>query len=118
MNNRTRAWLLSDTPVSVRKASLGRAYRRWRAFSRNPLNMLGLAILLLLIVVALIGPLFTVTTDPLKQVLSDRLMPPGAAHWFGADQLGCDILPRLVHGSRLTLSTRYWSSYSSCRSVC
>jgi peptide/nickel transport system permease protein len=46
-----------------------------------------------------------VTQDPLQQTLSDRLMQPGsAAHWFGTDQLGRDILSRLVHGSRLTLS--------------
>ncbi|WP_277183342.1 nickel transporter permease [Caballeronia sp. BR00000012568055] len=98
-----RAWLLSDTPASPRQASLGRAYRRWRGFSANPLSMLGLMILLLLIVVAVIGPSI-VSYDPLKQVLSERLTPPNAAHWFGTDQLGRDILSRLVHGSRLTLS--------------
>jgi peptide/nickel transport system permease protein len=99
-----KAWLLTDTPASRRQAALGRAYRRWRRFSSNPLSMFGLAILLILIVAAAIGPLL-VTEDPLRQVLSDRLMPPGsAAHWLGTDQLGRDILSRLVHGSRLTLS--------------
>jgi peptide/nickel transport system permease protein len=65
--------------------------------------MLGLAILLLLIVVAAIGPML-VAQDPLQQVLAERLTPPGAAHWFGTDQLGRDILSRLVYGSRLTLA--------------
>ena len=42
--------------------------------------------------------------DPLRQVLADRLLPPGSAsHWLGTDQLGRDILSRLVAGSRLTL---------------
>jgi len=45
-----RTWLLTDTPASPRQAALGRAYRRWRRFSSNPLSMLGLAILLLLVV--------------------------------------------------------------------
>ncbi|SAL46064.1 binding-protein-dependent transport system inner membrane protein [Caballeronia terrestris] len=99
-----KAWLLTDTPASRRQAALGRAYRRWRRFSSNPLSMFGLAILVLLIVVAAVGPMI-VTQDPLQQTLSDRLMQPGsAAHWFGTDQLGRDILSRLVHGSRLTLS--------------
>ncbi|SAL21788.1 ABC transporter permease [Caballeronia humi] len=99
-----KAWLLTDTPASRRQAALGRAYRRWRRFSSNPLSMFGLAILVLLIAVAAVGPMI-VTQDPLQQTLSDRLMPPGsAAHWFGTDQLGRDILSRLVHGSRLTLS--------------
>ncbi len=65
--------------------------------------MLGLAILVLLVVVALIGP-YVVSQDPFKQVLVERLTPPGMAHWFGTHQLGRDILSRLVHGSRLTLS--------------
>lgn len=99
-----KAWLLTDTPASRRQAAFGRAYRRWRRFSGNPLSMFGLAILLVLIVAAAIGPLL-VGEDPLRQVLSDRLLPPGtAAHWLGTDQLGRDILSRLVHGSRLTLS--------------
>ncbi|SAL56481.1 ABC transporter permease [Caballeronia telluris] len=99
-----KAWLLTDTPASRGQAAFGRAYRRWRRFSGNPLSMFGLAILLVLIVAAVIGPLL-VGDDPLRQVLSDRLLPPGtAAHWLGTDQLGRDILSRLVHGSRLTLS--------------
>ncbi|MDR5750805.1 MULTISPECIES: ABC transporter permease [unclassified Caballeronia] len=99
-----KAWLLTDTPASRRQAAFGRAYRRWRRFSSNPLSLFGLVILLVLIVAAAIGPLL-VGEDPLRQVLSDRLLPPGtAAHWLGTDQLGRDILSRLVHGSRLTLS--------------
>jgi len=55
-------------------------------------------------VFAAIGPLLPLQ-DPLRQVLSDRLLPPGSpSHWFGTDQLGRDILARLVIGSRLTLS--------------
>lgn len=99
-----QAWLLTDTPASRRQAALGLAYRRWRRFSSNPLSVFGLAILLLLIVFAAIGPLLPLH-DPLRQVLGDRLLPPGSpSHWFGTDQLGRDILARLVIGSRLTLS--------------
>ncbi len=66
--------------------------------------MFGLLILTLMIVFAAIGPLLPLH-DPLQQVLSDRLLPPGSpSHWFGTDQLGRDILARLVIGSRLTLS--------------
>jgi peptide/nickel transport system permease protein len=88
------AWLLTDTPASRRQAALGLAYRRWRRFASNPLSVFGLAILLLLIVFAAIGPLLPLQ-DPLRQVLSDRILPPGSpSHWFGTDQIG----------SRLTLS--------------
>ncbi|MEA3088652.1 MAG: peptide/nickel transport system permease protein [Paraburkholderia sp.] len=97
-------WLLSDTPGSRKQAALGLAYRRWRRFTGNPLSVFGFAILALLIVVAAIGPWFA-PHDPLQQVLADRLLPPGSAsHWLGTDQLGRDILSRLIYGSRLTLS--------------
>ncbi|WP_028222571.1 nickel transporter permease [Paraburkholderia oxyphila] len=99
-----RAWLLTDTPASRRQAALGLAYRRWRRFSGNPLSVFGLAILLLLVIVAVIGP-WIAPHDPLRQVLSDRLLPPGSAsHWLGTDQLGRDILSRIIYGSHLTLS--------------
>ena len=98
-----RAWLLSDAPASRSQAALGLAYRRWRRFATNPLNLFGLAILVTLIVVAIVGPLI-MPHDPLRQVLSDRLLPPGSpSHWLGTDQLGRDILSRLIAGSRLTL---------------
>ncbi|MFK4446299.1 peptide/nickel transport system permease protein [Caballeronia udeis] len=98
------AWLLTDTPASRRQAALGLAYRRWRRFASNPLSVFGLVTLILLIVFAAIGPLLPLH-DPLRQVLGDRLLPPGSpSHWFGTDQLGRDILARLVIGSRLTLS--------------
>lgn len=98
-----RDWLLVDAPHSRWQASLGLAYRRWRHFAGNPLNLLGLAILLALVVVAIASPLI-LPHDPLQQVLADRLLPPGSAsHWLGTDQLGRDIASRLIAGSRLTL---------------
>jgi peptide/nickel transport system permease protein len=99
-----KAWLLTDTPGSRKQAALGLAYRRWRRFCANPLSVFGLVILVLLIIFATIGPSLA-PHDPLRQVLSDRLLPPGSpSHWFGTDQLGRDILSRLIFGSRLTLS--------------
>jgi peptide/nickel transport system permease protein len=102
--NEWQAWLLTDTPASRRQAALGLAYRRWTRFASNPLSVFGLSILILLIGFAAIGPWLPLH-DPLRQVLNDRLLPPGSpSHWFGTDQLGRDILARLVIGSRLTLS--------------
>lgn len=99
-----RAWLLTDTPASRRQAALGLAYRRWRRFSGNPLSVFGLSILVVLVIVAVTGP-WIAPHDPLQQVLSDRLLPPGStSHWLGTDQLGRDILSRIISGSRLTLS--------------
>jgi len=41
--------------------------------------------------------------DPDAVSLDDRLQPPGAAHWLGTDELGRDVLSRLVHGTRVSL---------------
>lgn len=43
--------------------------------------------------------------DPLRIDLSSRLQPPGRTHWLGTDEFGRDVLSRLLHGGRLTLTT-------------
>jgi ABC-type dipeptide/oligopeptide/nickel transport system permease subunit len=43
--------------------------------------------------------------DPLSQSLVDALDPPSSAHWFGADELGRDIMARVVYGARTSLVT-------------
>lgn len=45
--------------------------------------------------------------DPLTQSLADSLMPPSAAAWFGTDELGRDILARVVYGARTSLVTAF-----------
>lgn len=97
-----RGWLLTDAPASRAQARLGRWYANWLALRRNPLAVAGLAVVALLLLVAAFGPA-VVSQSPVDQTLTDRLQPPSAAHWFGTDQLGRDILARVVHGSRITL---------------
>jgi len=98
-----RQWLLTDAPQSRRQARLGRWYTDWLALRRNPLAMAGLAVVLGLLLIAAIGPSL-LSGSPFAQFLESRLEPPSAAHWFGTDQLGRDILVRVVYGSRITLT--------------
>jgi peptide/nickel transport system permease protein len=98
----TREWLLSDDPETRAQARLGQAYRLMRALARNPLAMVGLAIILALLVVAALAP-WIAPYSPLDGTLSNRLQPPSAAHWMGTDELGRDILSRVIHGARITL---------------
>ncbi len=99
----TRGWLLSERPASRTQARLGRAYQRWRRFSGSRLAMAGLGIIILLVLVAI----FANQLAPYSPVIGDlrgaRLAPPGAEHWLGTDDLGRDILSRIIFGSRLTL---------------
>jgi peptide/nickel transport system permease protein len=99
-----RAWLVSPEPQSQGQARLGRLYLGWLAFSRNPLAVLGLAIVLLLVVVGLFAPLLA-PYSPVAggDLRTERLLPPGAAHWFGTDDQARDIFSRIVYGSRITL---------------
>ena len=96
-------WLLSERPQSRRQASLGRLYAGWRSFSRNRLAMLGLALVLGLVLVAVFADVLAPYSPTVGDLRTTRLLPPSAAHWFGTDDQGRDILSRLIHGSRITL---------------
>ena len=87
--------------------------QRWKARSRywkdsfllwrrNRLMMVGTAIIVFLLLVAIIAPLLA-THDPYEQILTDRLQPPSSRHYFGTDSLGRDIYSRVIYGSRVTL---------------
>lgn len=98
-----RAWLLSSDPKSRRQAHFGQAYRRWLALQRNPLALVGLAIVVGLIVIAALAP-WIAPYSPVLQDLDNRLLPPSALHWMGTDDLGRDILSRILWGARITLT--------------
>ena len=95
-------YLLTDSPASRRQARLGQVYRKWLAFRRNPLAMVGLVIIISLLLVAAFAPLIA-TADPLAQNLDRRLLPPSGTNFFGTDSLGRDIFSRIVYGTRVTL---------------
>jgi peptide/nickel transport system permease protein len=97
-----RAWLMTDTPLSGWQAACGRSYRGWRAFCRNPMGLVGLAIILLLLFCAAFAP-WIATADPTAQDLSQRLQPTSAEHWLGTDRMGRDTFSALIYGSRVTL---------------
>jgi peptide/nickel transport system permease protein len=62
----------------------------------------GFALTLFLVLVALAAPLLA-PADPTLQDLPARLASPSAAHWMGTDQLGRDILSRIVFGARVSM---------------
>ncbi|MBZ9769657.1 MULTISPECIES: nickel transporter permease [unclassified Mesorhizobium] len=98
-----RAWLLSDRPASRLQARLGRAYVAWRRFSANRLALVGMLIIIALLVVAALADVLAPYSPTVGDLKNARLLPPGAAHWFGTDDLGRDIYSRIVYGSRWTL---------------
>ncbi|MEQ1953772.1 nickel transporter permease [Mesorhizobium sp. CN2-181] len=97
-----RDWLLSERPQSRLQARLGRAYMTWRRFSANRLALIGLAIIVILLLLAAFAELIA-PYPPTVGDLRQGLLPPSAQHWFGTDDQGRDIFSRVVYGSRLTL---------------
>lgn len=73
----------------------------WRRFRRNSGAMIGLVLLVLLVLLAVLGPLLV--GSPSTQDLAARLAPPSAAHLLGTDQLGRDVLTRVLSGARISL---------------
>ncbi|SLM61312.1 MULTISPECIES: ABC transporter permease [Dickeya] len=98
----SRAWLLDDTPTTPRQALWGQRYRLWLAFCRHPLAMLGLIIIVLMLLLSLAAP-WLAPYDPGFQDLSNRLAAPSVHHWLGTDELGRDVLSRMLYGGRTTL---------------
>jgi peptide/nickel transport system permease protein len=69
---------------------------------RQPLAALGVTLLLFFVVCAVFAP-WLAPQDPAQLDLTGRLMGPSAAHWFGTDELGRDILSRTLFGARISL---------------
>jgi peptide/nickel transport system permease protein len=75
----------------------------WRRFRTNSVAMVAAAVVLLLILLALFGPFIT-PADPYKASMLSRLKPIGTeGHLLGTDELGRDMLSRLIVGARLSL---------------
>jgi peptide/nickel transport system permease protein len=66
------------------------------------LARIGFAIAAVLIIAALFAPLIS-PANPAAQNLAARLQAPSHAHWMGTDELGRDILSRVVYGARISL---------------
>jgi peptide/nickel transport system permease protein len=76
--------------------------QRWRR--RYGVAAAGAAIILAWILIAVAAPLLT-PYSPNAVDVTIRLLPPSASHWLGTDELGRDVLTRLLFGSRISLMT-------------
>ena len=77
----------------------------WRRLRRDRMAMLGLAILIVMIILALLADFIAdYDTAVIGMNMRERLQTPSRAHWFGTDGYGRDVFARIIHGSRLSLS--------------
>ena len=70
--------------------------------TENPVTLGAFGLFLLLLLLAALGPSL-VPYDPLKSDTVNKLQPPSPRHWFGTDQLGRDVLSRVIVATRLDL---------------
>lgn len=73
----------------------------WRRFRRHPGAVAGLVVLSIIVLAVILAPLSPY--DPLASDMSSRLEPPSWQHPFGTDQLGRDMLTRVLYGGRISL---------------
>jgi len=74
-----------------------------RLVREKPLGTVG-GVIVVLIVLAAIFADFIAPYTSTEQSLEDRLEPPSGTHWLGTDNLGRDLLSRIIHGSRVSIT--------------
>lgn len=101
---------IQDLLKKAEKAEKGKSFNQlaWKRFKKNKLAIFGLSVILLLIVLALLAP-WVSPHDPYVSVTNEaglyaKLEAPSATHLLGTDELGRDILSRLIYAGRISLS--------------
>ncbi|MFP1746898.1 ABC transporter permease subunit [Lonsdalea quercina] len=74
----------------------------WQAVRRNPMAMLSGGFILFLVLVAVFAP-WLAPYNPLESDWMALASPPSASHWMGTDDLGRDVMSRIIFGARISL---------------
>ena len=93
-------------PTLQRKSRINPDLKRTiRKFRQSPLPLAGLIIFVIVALIAIFGPFFVPYPKDANSAvhISQKLQAPSADHWFGTDQVGRDILTRVIVGSRTSL---------------
>ena len=80
----------------------------WRTLSKNRLALAGGVVVILLVVIAVLAPLLA-PHDPHRPNVKKMLEDPSARHLLGTDQLGRDVLSRMIYGARVSLAVGFVS---------
>lgn len=98
-----RGWAATAPPVRPFAAKAPTmAQLTAKRLLRNPLGRIGVVILLGMIAVGILAPVLA-PFDPIAQTIGDELQSPSVTHPLGTDELGRDLLSRIIHGTRISL---------------
>src|SRR6266487_1975467 len=78
----------------------------WQRFRRNRFALAGGAVIIALFILSSLAPYLT-PYEPGSLDLYHVLTPPSSAHWFGTDDLGRDVLTRVIYGARVSLKVGF-----------
>ena len=93
----------TTVPIAMRRVTDDRLGSALYFLRRNPRMIVGGTIVLAWLFIAVFAP-WVAPYDPIKVNVTDSLIPPGPSHWLGTDDLGRDVLSRVMWGSRVSLS--------------
>ncbi len=103
--------IASQEERALRIPSQSNRARAWRRFRASKLALAGLVVTALLILIAICAPLisrYITHASPDKQSLLNNFAPASRhAHWFGTDEVGRDVLTRIVYGARVDLGVAF-----------
>ena len=95
--------VIARAPERVEEAvTLNRARALWDTLKRKPLGSVSAALIVLLVLTAIFADVLA-PYDPLATAPEIRLQAPTRAHLFGTDDIGRDVLSRVIHGARISL---------------
>lgn len=95
---------MTATSADLRESRATEWFRHFRyVMSENPVTLFAFCLFLMLVVFAILGPAIT-PYDPLASDTGNALQPPSWNHWFGTDNLGRDVLSRVIVATRLDLA--------------
>lgn len=97
----------------VVRPSLSHWQAAWLSLRKNKLAMAGLVTMILLVIMAIIGPIISPhsVTDQLR---TNANQPPSLDHWFGTDSLGRDMFARTWYGARISLFVGFMAALIDC----
>ena len=92
----------NNKPVVEKKEKIETPFKTiWKRLKKNKLAMVGLGILLFMILICVLGPLFT--KDPNAKDYVNGFAKPSSKYWLGSDSLGRDVLARTLVAGRISL---------------
>ena len=102
-------------PASPTTSPASRFLDFWRVFHRNKMGLVGLAMLVVIVIVAVFADVITPynVKSSIQVTTADIYKPPSAQHWLGTDDAGKDVFSNFIFGARVSLIVGFFAAFIS-----